>query len=391
MHTYLARLQRERDSLTQTATGLTEAAASDDRDLTETEQTQLRTMAERCAEIDTQLGTYSQQLDSQRAYAQLRQRLTADDQQPDDDPQPRGMQRRTVELEQVNWGQSFIDSAQFRSYHGYGRMEPVPLPLELRAPISTANVLVPTSTHQPVYPTVPTPFLDVCGGERTTSGAVEYLYWTPPDPVAAVVPEGTAKPEANIPSEVKTEALKTYAHWKGITRQALEDYPRIRSIVEGKLQNGLRLAVEQAAATAVLADPNMPNTTGPDLLGAIRIGVATVQSNGYQANAVLLNPGDWAEIDLAIMGGTLLGPNGAASFWGLRPIAAPVVPVGHALVGDFANGVTIFDRGQANVYMTDSHADLFISNVLVILAETRALPAVTTPAAMTECTVTAGP
>jgi hypothetical protein len=270
-------------------------------------------------------------------------------------------------------------------------MEPVQLPLQLRAPISTADVLVPTSTHAPVYPTVATPFLDVCGGERTTSGAVEYLYWTPPDPVAGVVPEGTAKPEANIPSEVKTEALVTYAHWKGLTRQAMEDYPRIESIVRGKLENGLRIAVEQAAANAVLANADIPATTGPDLLGSIRNGVATVQNQGYQATAVLLNPGDWADIDLAVMTGTLNGPTGAASFWSLRPIAAPVVPVGHAFVGDFANGVTVFDRGQANVFMTDSHADLFISNILVILAETRALPAVTTPAAMTECTVVTAP
>jgi HK97 family phage major capsid protein len=373
---------------------MADAAAQDDRDLTDTEQAQIGAMATRCAEIDGQLTTYAGQLDSQRAYATLRQRLTeadeADGRRLDEDARPGGMQRRDV-AGAVDWGRTFVESAQFREYHGYGRSNPVELPMELRAPIDTTGVLIPTSTHNPVYPAVATPFLDVCGGERTSSGAVEYLYWTPPDPQASVVPEGTPKPEANIPSEVKTEALLTYAHWKGITRQALEDYPRVESIVRGKLENGLRLAVESAAATTVLADGGIPPTTGPDLLGSIRNGVATVQTNGYQPSAVLLNPGDWAEIDLAVMGGTLLGPSGASSFWSLRPIASAAIPIGHAFVGDFANGVTVFDRGQANVFMTDSHGDLFISNVVVILAETRALPAVTTPAAMTECTVVAGP
>ena len=40
--------------------------------------------------------------------------------------------------------------------------------------------------------------------------------------------------------------LVTWAHWKEITRQALEDIPQIRSIVEGRLRQGLVGAIEDS-------------------------------------------------------------------------------------------------------------------------------------------------
>ena len=50
--------------------------------------------------------------------------------------------------------------------------------------------------------------------------------------------------------------------------------------------------------------------------------------------------------------------------------------------------MTLFTRGTAQVYLTDSHADNFIRNVLLLLAETRGLAVVGEPAAIAECTVT---
>lgn len=387
MHTYLQRLQSERDSLTQTATALAERAADEDRDLTDQERQQLAGMQERCADLDTQLTTYSQQLDSQRAYAQLRQRLS----DQDEAPAPRAP--RAIETRQpTSWGQLVTDSEQFRGYHGYGRMDPVEVPLELRSapaagitPIMTTDfdTGLPKHTWTPPEWTRTSPFLDAVGTERVSSGSVEWLYWPPPDPVAQEVAEGAAKPQAEIPHEEKAATLATYAHWAALTRQVLDDIPRIRSIVETKLRNGLVAAVEAATADAIAAAP-IPavSSAGGSILEAIRIGMADVQSRGWVPNAVLLNPTDWASIDIGVMGGTLLGPTGAGNFWAMRPVAVPALPAGTAYVGDFNTGVTLFDRGAANVFVTDSHTDLFVRNILVILAETRALPAVTTPAAM---------
>ena len=40
---------------------------------------------------------------------------------------------------------------------------------------------------------------------------------------------------------------------------------------------------------------------------------------------------------------------------------------GTAYVGDFKEAMTLFDRGNLAVYMTDSHASEFVDNVLRLL------------------------
>jgi HK97 family phage major capsid protein len=401
MLTYLRRLTDERDSLTQTATSVTDRAAAEDRDLTDTERASLTQMQTRCAEIDSQLVTYNEQAESMRAYASLRSRLSSDDDH--DDAPPPAARTGAPALETRSWGQIVTESDAFRTYDGHGRTSPIQVPLELRSSSSPrlASDVIMTS-NLPIPPHIFTPndwvrisaFLDVISTERVSSGNVEWIYWPPPDPVAQVVAEGAVKPFADIPSVPKSSTLNTYAHAKVITRQALEDYPRIQSIIETRLRNGLVAALEAAVANAVETDINIPpaaSAAGGTLLEAIRLGVGVVQANGYKPNAVLLHPNDWANIDINVMGVAGLPPTGASSFWGLVPVSAPDITVGKAYVGDFKEGVTLFDRGVANVFMSDSHADIFLRNELVILAETRAVPEVTTPLAMAQCTATAGP
>ena len=185
--------------------------------------------------------------------------------------------------------------------------------------------------------------------------------------------------------------LDTLAHWIQITRQALEDATYIRSVIEGKLRRGVTLAIVDQIQAAITA-ATLPVATVPvggNLIDAIRVGVGTVQSNGYNPNAVLLNPADWAALDIAVMGGTLNGPTVGTNFWGLTPIASTLQAAGTATVGDFKSGVVWFDRNVSSVFISDSHADLFIKNTLVILAETRGKAAVPEPNAMCECSVSA--
>src|SRR5579864_5103358 len=104
MNEYLRRLMAERDSLIQTATAMTAAAAEAGRDLTETEQATLAGMQARGAEIDAQLTTYGAQLDSQRAYASLRERLgdVGDDQGVS---QQGGLAHHGAQLESRSWAE----------------------------------------------------------------------------------------------------------------------------------------------------------------------------------------------------------------------------------------------------------------------------------------------
>jgi hypothetical protein len=124
-------------------------------------------------------------------------------------------------------------------------------------------------------------------------------------------------------------------------------------------------------------------------LGAIRQAIAEVQVNGFpNANTVLLNPMDWALLDVSVMESAQTAPVGTNAFWGLRPVPVPDIPAGTAYVGDTQNAITVFEQGSAQSFMSDSHDDNFVRNVIVILAETMALPLVTQAPALAK--VTAG-
>ena len=383
---YMKQLVAERDSLTVAATELTDKAAREDRDPTDTEHASLRGWAERCATIDGLLAEFNAQAESQRAYARLRDQL---DSAPDDEPE----RHPSRQLETRGWGDMVVDSAEFRAYSGAGTSQRMTLPglFETRAEITSGGYTA-TDPYRfsPVGYSYATPLMSVVGHITTGSNAVEYVKWTPnPQAAASIVAEGAAKPEAAMTATPVSDTLDTYAHWKGITRQALEDIPQIRSIVENRLRQGIMVALETAVGASLVA-ATLPTATGAgDLLAAIRAGVGVVQSAGYSnPNAVLLNPTDFAALDVSVMRETNVGPQMGSGFWGLRAIAVPSIAAGTAYVGDFAAGVQIFDRGSTTVYLTDSHADFFIKNIVLLLAEIRALVAVTEVAAL--CEVTAG-
>ena len=215
---------------------------------------------------------------------------------------------------------------------------------------------------------------------------MEYITWSEAPEAGGPIAEGALKPEAVITPTTTPLSLDTYAHWKAITRQALEDYARIRSIVEGKLRVGLAKKLESVAA-GVIGAATWETVTDPDVLNGIRQAVGVVQSKGYQPNAVLLNPADYSSIDIAAAGAAGNGPTSFGNVWGLRPVPVPSIPAGTAYIGDFNEAVTWFDRNTTGVFMTDSHADYFVRNLLLVLAETRAAFAATNTEAAVELTV----
>jgi HK97 family phage major capsid protein len=386
--TYLRRLVDERTALTETMTNTAETAAADDRSLTDAEQIALAGMQARCAEIDVQLEQHNSQAESMRAFADLTTKI--------EQRREQGTERTTVSSTRVEQtssgqassGQAFVDSDNFRSYKGYGQSQPFDVDgyLETRVPINTSNLAIPHFVLPPVEQVSSAPLLEVCGRVQVSSGVVDWVE-VGPDPVASIVAEGAPKPEATFTMTPKTASLNTIAHWISITRQALDDASYMRSLIETKLRRGLIKKAEQDMAAALVA-ATLPTATAADLLAAIRVGIGTVEGAGYNPNAVVLNPADYAALDVAAMEASNSGPTRSGSYWGLRAVAVPSQPAGTATVGDFAAGATLFDRGVSSVFVTDSHADLFISNILLILAEARIKSAVTELPAFCECTGT---
>lgn len=376
MLTYLRRLVEERTSLTEIQTRMADAAATDNRELSEQERTEVARMQTRCAELDAQIAEHNGQLESQRSYANLLERIESNQPQVPAQRSPFG------QLETTDPYQAFVESDEFRSYNGHGSSARFQIAdyLEMRAAITTANLAIPHFIAAPVEQTFQSVLMSMVEVVRVSAGVVDWVE-IGPDPTAVITAEGAAKTEAAVTFTPKTAALDTIAHWLQITRQALDDATYIRSLLEGKLRRGLLKKVEADLAALIIAITT-PTAVNASLSTAIRMAVGTVEANGYNPNAVLLNPADMASLDVAAAG----APGGTpakrtVSYWGLTPVPYAAVPAGTSYVGDFRQGATYFDRGVSDVFLSDSHQDLFIKNTLVILAETRGKSAITEPLA----------
>jgi HK97 family phage major capsid protein len=287
----------------------------------------------------------------------------------------------------ASMGEQFTRSEVFSEYRGRGtsaRLEVRALPTGLA---EIADVLPQKARVDATAPSM-TPLLDVIGTVTVSQNGIEVVEWTKAAGGAAKVAEKAPKPSVEFEPTVTPYTLDTIAAYTQLTRQLIEDAPAVRSTIDSELRREIALKLEAEAAAALVA-ATLPTAQGATLLAGIRKGVGVVQAAGYNPNAVILNPADWADLDIDVFTGTLNGAVIGQRFWGLTPIAAPSQPAGTATVGDMSAGVQHYSRTGISLYVTDSHADTFLANVFTLLAEARAKTVVTRPAALVECTKSA--
>ena len=407
-NTYLRSKIEERASSAALLQSMQNRAADEKRDLTDPERKTFDEIVSRLEDLDAEIKRISAFDESAAKFADLvgaqnaaeekseKAHADAESGPPADDA---GKELAT----RAAFGQRFVESTAFKSYRGAGTSERVTLPgpasAEFRAAITSGDVglsaytgPVPQIWSGPSAPMFQNTVLNLIGRVATNQAAVMYLTWTPQPPGdAPVVAEGDLKPEAIMSPVEATIALSTYAHYKAVTRQALEDIPQVQTIVQNRLLAGVNSALESAAVAALVA-ATLPAVDGAgNLIAGIRVAIATVEDNGFRPNAVLVNPVDAAGLDMDTFLQTNNGAVVNGSIWGLPIVPARSIAAGTAYVGDFRNGATWFDRGTTDVYMSDSHADFFLRNQLVILAEARAAFAVTEPSALCEATAGVAP
>jgi HK97 family phage major capsid protein len=104
-----------------------------------------------------------------------------------------------------------------------------------------------------------------------------------------------------------------------------------------------------------------------------------------------MHPNDWEDFDLLkdgedryYFGGPLV--MGTPRLWGVPVVESEAATEGLAILGDFKMAV-LWDREQANISVSVSHADFFTRNLVAILAELRAAFGVIRPAAFVEVDV----
>lgn len=234
---------------------------------------------------------------------------------------------------------------------------------------------------------------------QTSSNNVEYVKETGFTNNAAMVAETVAKPYSDITFDMTSAPVRTLAHLFKASRQILDDAPALRSYIDGRARYGLEFVEENQLlngsgtgqnirglvpqATAFNPAFTPASATGIDRL---RLAVLQVVLAEYPATAFVLNPIDWAKIELTkdAGGNYIIGnPQGALTptLWNLPVVSTQAMASGQFLTGAFSYAAQIFDRMDIEVLLSSENVDDFEKNMFSIRAEERLAFAVFRPEA----------
>jgi HK97 family phage major capsid protein len=200
-----------------------------------------------------------------------------------------------------------------------------------------------------------------------------------------------------------TETVKTIAHWIPITKRALADAAQMRALIDDFLLYGLEEELEDQMVSGDGTGENMTgiaNVSGTqtqawdtNLFTTTRRAISKAQNAG-RPNGFLLNPADIERLDLEVdgngqffFGGPAAG-GGVPTLWRIPVVQSLAVPAGVGFVADWRAAV-LYDREQANITTSDSHGEMFIRNMVAVLAESRHAFTVVKPSAFVEIDLTA--
>ncbi|OJH53478.1 capsid protein [Agrobacterium pusense] len=234
---------------------------------------------------------------------------------------------------------------------------------------------------------------------QTSSGNVEYVKETGFTNNAAPVAEGAAKPYSDLTYDLASAPVRTIAHLFKASRQIMDDAPGLRSMIDGRARYGLRFVEENQLLNGSGTGQNIhglvpqatafaPAFTDADQTGIDRLRLAILQVvlAEYPATAFVLNPIDWAKIELTkdAGGNYIIGnPQGSLTptLWNLPVVSTQAMAAGEFLTGAFSFAAQIFDRMDIEVLLSTENDKDFETNQISIRAEERLAFAVYRPEA----------
>ena len=232
---------------------------------------------------------------------------------------------------------------------------------------------------------------------QTSSSSIEYVKETGYTNNAAPVAETTAKPYSDLTFDMTSAPVRTIAHLFKASRQILDDAPALRSYIDGRARYGLRFAEENQLLNGSGTGQNLhglvpqatafaPAFAAADETGIDRLRLAVLQVvlAEYPATAFVLNPIDWAKIELTkdAGGNYIIGnPQGSLTptLWNLPVVSTQAMAAGEFLTGAFSFAAQIFDRMDIEVLLSSENVDDFEKNMFTIRAEERLAFAVYRP------------
>lgn len=249
---------------------------------------------------------------------------------------------------------------------------------------------------------------DLLAPGQTSSSSVEYVKETGFTNNARPVTEGQTKPKSDIAFNLVTTPVRTIASIFKASRQIIDDAPGLASYINARGTYGLKYVEEQQLLTGNGTGQNLngivPQATAftpaftPDTETAIdrlRLAILQVVLAEYPASGFVLNPTDWAKIELTkdaekrYIVGNALSPIGP-SLWNLPVVQTQAMSAGEFLTGAFNIAAQIYDRMGVEVLLSTENSDDFERNMMTIRVEERLALAVYRPEAFVTGDVSAG-
>lgn len=307
-------------------------------------------------------------------------------------PQPQGAQPYQPAPPPKALGDRFVESKEYTERDPRQRLVSVHFDdYERKATMTTTSGyapfverggrLVDMAMRRPVV-------ADLVPNTTTTQTSIKFMEETTFTNAAAPVAEGAVKPESALAFTERSQPVEKIATWIPATDEQLEDVPQVRSIINNRLMLMLDLAEEAQLLTGTGATPQLQGfltkagvqtqAKGADPTpDAVYKAMTLVRHTGFaETTGAVFHPNDWQDIRLlrTLDGIYIWGSPAEAGperIWGLPVVITTAMTENTALVGDFQLYSEIFRKMGITIKSTDSHASLFISNILVILAEER--------------------
>jgi HK97 family phage major capsid protein len=239
----------------------------------------------------------------------------------------------------------------------------------------------------------------------TSSNAIEFTKEASFTNSAAETAEAAQKPESALTWTLVNMPVSTVAHWIKISRQLASDNVALAAYVNTRLRYGVNRKVETQLVSGNGTAPNISgildtgNFTSHGYADAalgtvlkklvlIRKMMADSWAAGYPADAILLNPVDWAQIEIDLLTTTSnavrvgVDALGRQTLFGVPVVQSVGMSADHVAVGAFAQAYMIYNREGVVVDLSDSDGDNFTKNLVTIRAERRLALATEVPAAV---------
>lgn len=307
----------------------------------------------------------------------------------------------------TSWGEQFVKSGRYGEFAG-GNLQKLRVEIKNTLVGSDTNVAPDRKPNVVGGAMLPFSMEALLPSTTTSSNAIEFTKEASFTNAAAEAAEGAAKAESSLTWSLVNMPVSTVAHWIKISKQLAADAPALAAYVNTRMRYGVNQKVD---TQLVVGDGTAPNISGTYDTGnftahgysnaaltaisatfkkliLIRKIMADLYIAGYPADAIVLNPADWATIEIELFttaaGQTLysVSETGQARLFGIPVIQAIGMAADTVQVGRFSEAYMVYNREGVVVEMSDSDSDNFTKNLITLRAERRLALATEKPAAV---------